>query len=198
MIGASRIHTQSLDKGISMKPAKKRLFTASLAVATRPKLHSTRSLSVVAATLAIGALALTGCSAGHSSGGGSPTGLLTIPREDTATFTSNFNPFSPNALPMTQQAVYEPLLIVNPVKGAAVPWLGSSWKADPDGMGVTFTLRSGVKWSDGQPLTADDVVYTFDLQKKIQGGFDYLTKVSAVDPTCQGELRPVAQSKSAV
>ena len=46
---------------------------------------------------------------------------------------------------------------------------------------MTFTLRDGVKWSDGQPLTADDVVYTFDLQKKIQGGFDYLAKVSAVD-----------------
>lgn len=151
-----------------------------------PKINPKRSLTVVAATLAIGALALTGCGAGNTSGsaakgGSASNGLLTIPREDTATFTSNFNPFSPNALPMTQQSVFEPLLIVNPVKGEPVPWLGASWKADKDGKGVTFTLRDGVKWSDGQPLTADDVVYTFDLQKKIQGGFDYLAKVSAID-----------------
>ena len=151
-----------------------------------PKIHPKRSLTVVAASLAIGALALTGCTAGDTSGGtanggGSSSGLLTIPREDTATFTSNFNPFSPKALPMTQQSVFEPLMIVNPVKGDPVPWLGTSWKADEDGMGVTFTLRDGVKWSDGQPLTADDVVYTFELQKKIQGGFEYLDKVSAVD-----------------
>ncbi|MFB0833645.1 ABC transporter substrate-binding protein [Arthrobacter halodurans] len=145
-----------------------------------------RPLTVVAATLAIGALALTGCSASSTSGGaanGAETSneLLTIPREDTATFTSNFNPFSPNALPMTQQSVFEPLLIVNPVKGEPVPWLGASWVADDDARGVTFTLREGVKWSDGKPLTADDVVYTFKLQKEILGGFDYLDKVSAVD-----------------
>ena len=94
-----------------------------------PKIHPKRSLTVVAATLAIGALALTGCGAGNTSGstakgGSASNGLLTIPREDIATFTSNFNPFSPNALPMTQQSVFEPLLIVNPVKGDTGPLAG--------------------------------------------------------------------------
>ncbi|MGA7204363.1 MAG: ABC transporter substrate-binding protein, partial [Specibacter sp.] len=129
-------------------------------------------------------MALTGCGGGHTASVGKTSdGILRIPREDTATFTSNFNPFSPTALPMTTQAVFEPLLIVNPMTGKAVPWLGKSWTVDPDGEGVTFTLRNDVKWSDGQPMTAADVVSTFTLAKKIQGGYSYLSKVSAVNPT---------------
>jgi peptide/nickel transport system substrate-binding protein len=41
------------------------------------------------------------------------------------------------------------------------PDLAASWKAADNGMSWTFTLRDGVQWSDGQPFTADDVVYTW-------------------------------------
>ncbi|MCU6480645.1 ABC transporter substrate-binding protein [Arthrobacter sp. A2-55] len=149
-----------------------------------PKNKRSTSLSILAASAVLGAMALTGCGGGHTASVGKTSdAILRIPREDTATFTSNFNPFSPTALPMTDQAVFEPLLIVNPMTGKAVPWLGKSWTVDPDGKGVTFTLRSDVKWSDGQPMTAADVVSTFTLAKKIQGGYSYLSKVSAVNPT---------------
>jgi peptide/nickel transport system substrate-binding protein len=136
-----------------------------------------------------GALALTGCSGGSSSdssgtgggGGSDKTQLLTIPREDQATFSQNFNPFAPTAAPMTQQAIYEPMLVFNPADGTTTPWLATKWTVADDGTGIDFTLRDGVKWSDGQPLTADDVVFTFELQKKLLGGFEYLDTVKVKD-----------------
>ncbi|MBT2531109.1 ABC transporter substrate-binding protein [Arthrobacter sp. ISL-48] len=142
-----------------------------------------RSARITAASLAVGALLLTGCSANQGSqskaGGSADSAFLTIPREDMGTFVRNFNPFAPTVAPMTQQAIYESLLIYNPAKGETTPWLASDWKAAEDGKSVVFTLREGVKWSDGQPLVPADVVTTFALQKKIKGGYDYLDTVAA-------------------
>lgn len=143
-----------------------------------------RSARITAASLAVGALLLTGCSANQGSTGASAdrsaqTALLTIPREDMGTFVRNFNPFAPTVAPMTQQAIYESLLVYNPAKGDTTPWLASEWTAAEDGKSITFTLRDGVKWSDGQPLVPADVVTTFALQKKIKGGYDYLDTVTA-------------------
>lgn len=137
-------------------------------------------VSTLAALLLAGGLALTGCS-GSASENSHLDGkqFLTIPREDLATFTRNFNPFAPTPAPMTQQAIYEPMLVFNPANNKTTPWLATKWDAAKDGTGITFTLRDGVKWSDGQPFTAEDVAYTFTLQKKIAGGFDYLDKVQA-------------------
>ncbi|GAB3755098.1 ABC transporter substrate-binding protein [Zhihengliuella somnathii] len=141
-----------------------------------------RALLRAGSIAAIGALALTGCSTDPDTGDGSDSGpLLTIPREDMGTFSQNFNPFSPNAAPMTTQAIYESMLIYSPADGSTVPWLAESWEAGDDGRSLTFTLRDDVKWSDGQPLVADDVVMTFDLQRELLGGFEYLESVEAVD-----------------
>ncbi|MHB8522786.1 MAG: ABC transporter substrate-binding protein [Limisphaerales bacterium] len=43
-----------------------------------------------------------------------------------------------------------------------LPALAESWKVEPDQKTWTFKLRRGVRWSDGQPLTADDVLFTFN------------------------------------
>ena len=43
-----------------------------------------------------------------------------------------------------------------------VPWLASEYKVSPDGLTVDVTLRENVKWHDGQPLTAEDVKFTYD------------------------------------
>jgi peptide/nickel transport system substrate-binding protein len=127
---------------------------------------------------------LTGCVATVNKPAGTDAGtnssaFLTIPREDMGTFVQNFNPFAPTVNPMVQQSIYESLLIFNPAKGNTTPWLATEWKAGEDGKSITFTLRDGVKWSDGQPLVADDVAYTFELQKKIKGGYEYLDTVTA-------------------
>jgi peptide/nickel transport system substrate-binding protein len=43
------------------------------------------------------------------------------------------------------------------------PDLAESWTVSPDGLVYTFVLQSGVKWQDGQPFTAADVKFTYDL-----------------------------------
>lgn len=42
------------------------------------------------------------------------------------------------------------------------PVIAKSWDISPDGKSYTFHLRKGLKWSDGQPLNADDVVFTYN------------------------------------
>ena len=44
----------------------------------------------------------------------------------------------------------------------AKPALAHAWKVEPDGVTWTFHLRKGLQWSDGHPLTADDVVFTWN------------------------------------
>ncbi len=57
--------------------------------------------------------------------------------------------------------IYDPLVRINPDM-EVVPWLATSWTVSPDGLEYTFTLRNDVVWHDGTPLTADDVVFTFE------------------------------------
>jgi peptide/nickel transport system substrate-binding protein len=45
--------------------------------------------------------------------------------------------------------------------GKVVPDLAQSWTVSPDGLTYTFVLRDGLKWSDGEPITSDDVAFTF-------------------------------------
>ena len=142
-----------------------------------------KAVLVAAAFAATAALALSGCSGGGSTSAAlDGSQLLTIPREDMGTFDRNFNPFSNPEFPMTQQAIYESMLVYNPADGSTTPWLATEWEVAPDSMGITYRLREGVKWSDGEPFTADDVVLSFDLQREIRGGFDYIDTVTAVDP----------------
>ena len=53
------------------------------------------------------------------------------------------------------------LLDINPLNAELIPGLAKSWTIAPDRKSVTFQLRRGIKWSDGKPFTADDVVFTF-------------------------------------
>ena len=129
-----------------------------------------------------GALAVLLAASGCSKSSSGPR-LLTIPREDMGTFTRNFNPFATNSAPMTGQAVYEPLLIVNPLSGEITPWLAESWAMSDDAASLTFHLRPGVTWSDGRPLVAKDVVTTFAVHRAVTGGYDYLDSVTANNAT---------------
>lgn len=46
--------------------------------------------------------------------------------------------------------------------GQMIPWLATSWEQGAGGTEWRFTLRDGVMWHDGQPLTAEDVAFTFE------------------------------------
>ena len=95
-------------------------------------------------------------------------GVLTVAQEQQSSWVRNFHPFLPMGVARwpTSAGIYEPLMIFNRINGEYVPWLatGYSWNRSADE--VTFTIRGGVRWSDGTPFSAEDVVFTFDLLKK--------------------------------
>jgi peptide/nickel transport system substrate-binding protein len=92
-------------------------------------------------------------------------GVLTIDNESGSLWACGFNPLNPNDASFSFGPVYEPLYYVNLLSGKQTPMLATAYKWSSDNKTLTFTIRSGVKWSDGQPFTADDVVYTFNLIK---------------------------------
>ncbi len=65
--------------------------------------------------------------------------------------------------------VYEPLVFVNALQsGKTTPWLASSFAWSNGNKTLTFTIRKGVKFSDGSPMSAADVAFTFNLLKKFK------------------------------
>jgi peptide/nickel transport system substrate-binding protein len=54
------------------------------------------------------------------------------------------------------------LVGIHPVTGIYYPELARSWTVSEDGLAITFHLRRGIRWSDGTPFTADDVVFTYN------------------------------------
>src|SRR5262252_9586109 len=101
-----------------------------------------------------------------SSGSSGPTGVLTIDNESGGTWTCNFNPFNLSYISYSLGNVYEPLVFINTLhSGQASPWLATSWAWSNGNKTLTFTIRKGVKFQNGDPLTAADVAYTFNLLK---------------------------------
>lgn len=91
---------------------------------------------------------------------------LTIVPDFYPTMVRNFNPYLATNLRTTTDFIYEPLVVFNEMKGnTPVFRLAESYKMADDLMSVTFDIRKGVKWSDGEAFTADDVVYSFGLLK---------------------------------
>jgi len=78
----------------------------------------------------------------------------------------NFNPYNPSVISGTPGLIYETLLYFNRLDGSVKPWLASSYDRSSDATSITFHLRPGVQWSDGQPFTSDDVIFTLGLLKK--------------------------------
>ena len=70
-------------------------------------------------------------------------------------------------LPLSQESnsvfgfIHEGLTTTNG-KGDIEPALAESWEFSPDKKRIVFTMREGLKWSDGAPLTVDDVVFTYN------------------------------------
>ena len=117
-------------------------------------------------------LAAAACSSNSSSGGGgggggtSASGVLTIDNESGGNWTCDFNPFNLSDIGFSLGTIYEPLMFVNALQNEKTsPWLATRFAWSNGNKTLTFTIRNGVKFTNGDPLTAADVVYTFNLLK---------------------------------
>src|SRR5262245_54749850 len=99
------------------------------------------------------------------SGAAAAESVLSMHIEEQTSWVQNFNPFDLGGRRQsTMDFVYEPLVIFNDYDGGKPVFrLATGYKFSDDLKSITYTLRDGVKWSDGQPLTSADMKYTLEL-----------------------------------
>lgn len=115
--------------------------------------------------------------------------VLTANIEPATTWVRNFNPFNQtSARQSTPDFIYEPLVVFNRFDGNKPNYrLAESFKLADDLKSIEFKLRPNLKWSDGQPLTAADVKFTYDYLKKFPALdfvsiWTFISGVEVVDP----------------
>ena len=146
-----------------------------------------RRLRTAGVLLVAAGLLAAGCSSSSGSGNASSTSgtTVTISNENGALWTCGFNPLLGSDQLLSFGFVYEPLVYVNPLQnGKTTPMLATSYAWGAGNKSLTFTIRNGVKWNDGTPMSAADVVYTFNLMKKypaldLPGVWSVLSSVTA-------------------
>jgi peptide/nickel transport system substrate-binding protein len=131
----------------------------------RPPIRST-VVGLLALTVAGGSLVACTGHANDVSTGAKGSSVLTIQGDaGNPTLVENFNPFQPTTDLHGAFLMYEPLEIRSPVDGSFTEYLATAHKfTNPTTL--VYTLRTGVKWSDGKDFTAADVVFTYNLLKK--------------------------------
>jgi peptide/nickel transport system substrate-binding protein len=124
-------------------------------------------------------------------------GNLPTPREQTVVIEEvainiwdSFNPYIPNGEVGAygiQQVGRECLFYANFLTGETRPWLATEYTYNADFSECTLKLNPAAKWNDGQPFTADDVVFSTDLllgKPELNGAADVIrdiTSATAVD-----------------
>ena len=150
----------------------------------------TRAGGLVLSGLVVLMLLLSACGGGSGTGttatSGPKNSVLTIVPSPEGDFTRNFDPFISSPGYGTQGLLYETLLFFNREDGSVKPWLASSYQFSSDSSSITFNLNQGVKWSDGQPFTSADVVFTLNMLHQYPAAdlnnlWTYIKSVSAPD-----------------
>jgi peptide/nickel transport system substrate-binding protein len=115
---------------------------------------------------------------------------LKVYQEAQISWVRNFNPLSPagSARWPTSSGIYEPLFIYNSMTGEYVPWLGLDYTWEKGNKVLKMLIRDNVKWSDGEPFSAEDVAFTFNIKRKhraldTRDSWGYLKEVIAVSDT---------------
>lgn len=88
--------------------------------------------------------------------------------------------------------IYERLLSLDPDTGDLAPGLAEAYELSPDGLTLVYTLRPGLVWSDGQPLTAADAKYTLEaLARSKRGARGALEDVTGYAEYAEGRSREI-------
>jgi peptide/nickel transport system substrate-binding protein len=101
---------------------------------------------------------------------------------------ASLDPVSPALFLEATQLIYDPLVRVG-ANGRPSPGLATSWSSSPDLTTWTFKLRSGVRFSNGDPFTAKDAAYSLQrilspkLASQIRSVLGIMDKIEAVDDT---------------
>jgi peptide/nickel transport system substrate-binding protein len=147
---------------------------------------------VAPAVLAVAA----GCgSGGGTSAAGGATGAasagtpvhggdLVIARTADSQSMNNTTVFDNESIWVFEQ-IFEPLYTVSDNGKSVIPWLATGYTVSKDKKTYTFTLRKGVKFSNGQPMTAKDVKFSIDQARAAAQGWGYIDTAikSVTDPT---------------
>jgi peptide/nickel transport system substrate-binding protein len=150
---------------------------------------------VVPAVLAV----VAGCSSGGASSGqataagpasatsaGTPVsgGNLVIARTADSQSMNNTTVFDNESIWVFEQ-IFEPLYTVSDNGKTVIPWLATGYTVSKDKKAYTFTLRKGVKFSNGQPMTSKDVKFSIDQARAAAQGWGYIDTAikSVTDPT---------------
>ncbi|GAA1407401.1 MULTISPECIES: ABC transporter substrate-binding protein [Oerskovia] len=124
-----------------------------------------------------------GCSSSggekNEGGGGESSRVLNVWAGTQTPMVANFNPYAPNPLHVTNGGIYEPLFFYNRAEaGDPTPRLGESYEWSEDGTELTIKIREGVKWTDGEPFTVEDVIFSYTNETAKR---DYLSAAEKVD-----------------
>lgn len=93
-------------------------------------------------------------------------------------------------------ALFEGLTRYNPVTGSAIAGLARHWSLAPDGTTYTFHLRTNAAWSTGLPITAADVVWSWQRAVDPRTAADYASQYFYVvqgEAICNGEQKDLSQ-----
>lgn len=129
-------------------------------------MKSSKVFKTMLALLLLVSVTIVSVGCGNTGGGDSDkVATLTVLLDSNDGWVRNFNPFT-NAYQVTQGFMHEYLVIFDPLNNnREIMWLAEDIISDDDLMTLTVKIRKGVKWSDGEDFTAEDVAYTWEISK---------------------------------
>ena len=143
------------------------------------KMRMTRCVGLDLAIVAAGALATFGVAGGAAAQEGKPDGTLV------AAFSADPGGFDPARGPsgMSHVVIEQVYSTLPNLDENAKPYAGiaESWSAAEDGLSWTFKLRPGLTFHDGEVLSADDVVYSFERILDPDSGYAYSSQIETID-----------------
>ena len=143
-----------------------------------------KALTAAGALVVLAACGSSGGSGGTTSGGstsggstsaGTPVhgGKLTFAAVQDAQSMNKSTVFDNNSIWIFEQ-IFQQLYTVSADGKSVVPQLATSYKVSSDKKTYTFTLRPGVKFSNGQPMTSKDVKFSIDQNTKASQGWGFI------------------------